>query len=395
VQLDGLKFDSSGGYTIVAEIGRGGMGIVYVAERECEGVADVVALKMLRSQGAETESKFKAEANLATNLRHENIVKTYGLEAIAYDDLPQEFSRELEGLSHETGRRVLVDRLRVTGPLTAKLRTRLRVRSGADQKKLYLIVMDYVEGTDLRTLHQVHVDRRLLIPCPIAGFIVSRVARALAYAHQFIIHRDISPENVLINTQGVVKLSDFGVAAGDTSAAGTLTGKLPYMSPEQARRQPVDARTDLYSLGLVLYQILTGIHPQRIPKGLTREQQMAHLEKLLSREIPPAVDVRTDVPKALSDMCAKMLARNRDARYARALDCVSDLEKRYLYARGFGPTNNSLQAYWEAFQNDFEATPDQLAELTFLRDDSKKVVLRRPVTAEFYTPLGREMIEGR
>jgi serine/threonine-protein kinase len=276
---------------------------------------------------------------------------------------------------------------------TPRLRARLRLRPSSDDRKLFMIVMDYVEGTDLRTLHLAHVQRQLLIPAPLAAFAISRVARALGYAHQSIVHRDVSPENVLINTQGVVKLSDFGVAASGPDAGGALAGKLPYMSPEQLRRQPVDARTDVYSLGLVLYQILTGIRPQRIPKGLPWEQQFAHLQTQLDREIPPACEVRTDVPKVLSDICQRMLARRREMRYPRAVDCVSDLEKRYLYARGFGPTNNSLEAYWETFQADFAATPDQLRELTFLKDESGRVQLKRPVAAEFYTPLGREMIQ--
>ncbi len=393
VELDGLKFTSSSNYTIIAEIGRGGMGIVYVAERECEGVTDVVALKMLRHFKPDLESKFKSEANIATSLRHENIVKTYGLEAVGAAEIPEEFAKELEGLSHDTGRRVLAPRLRPDARALPKLRTRLRARPPQDERKLYSIVMDYIEGTDLRTLHMVHVQRQLLIPVPLAAFIISRVCRALGYAHQFIVHRDISPENVLINTQGVVKLSDFGVAASGPDTGGGLTGKFAYMSPEQLRRQAVDGRTDLYSLGLVLYQILTGIHPQRLPRGLNREQQAAHVEKLFEKEIPPAADVRTDVPKILSDICAKMIARRREARYARSIDCVSDLEKKYLYARGFGPTNNALQAYWEAFQGDFQASADQLKELTFLKDEQGKIQLKRPVAGEFYTQLGREMMK--
>src|SRR4030095_15419096 len=99
------------------------------------------------------------------------------------------------------------------------------------EQKLYLMVMDYIEGTDVRTFQNDHYKRDLLLPAPLAAFIVSRVARSLSYAHQTIIHRDISPENLLLNTQGVVKLSDFGVAVEQKEQG--LTGKISYMSPEQ------------------------------------------------------------------------------------------------------------------------------------------------------------------
>jgi len=236
------------------------------------------------------------------------------------------------------------------------------------------------------------VQRQVLLPVPIAGFIISRVCRALGFAHQFIVHRDVSPENVLINMQGVVKLSDFGVAANASDSKGTFAGKLLYMSPEQLRREAVDGRTDLYSLGIMLYTILTGIHPQRIPRGLSREQQIASLEKSIDRIIPPPHEVRTDVPKVVSDICMKMIAKKREGRYARAVDCVSDLEKKFLYARGFGPTNNGLQAYWEAYQDDFKATPDHLKELSFLKDEAGDIQLQRPVTGEFYSAVGKKMI---
>ena len=94
MDLSGLKFNSSSNYSILSEIGRGGMGIVLLAEKDCEGVADLVALKTIRTKSADHEKRLKEEANLATGLRHENIVKTYGLESIPYSQLPPEFLRE-------------------------------------------------------------------------------------------------------------------------------------------------------------------------------------------------------------------------------------------------------------------------------------------------------------
>jgi serine/threonine protein kinase len=396
--ITGLRFSSSSGYTIVDEIGRGGMGIVFLAEKNCEGVTDYVALKTIKTQSPDHLAKLKKEANIATGLRHENIVKTYGLEAIPFAELPDELVREIEEERSGTIRRERIPSVvpgrRLSGSAAAKAFLRQQAGAGkADDRKLYLMVMDYIEGTDLGTLHKTHVKRNLLIPCMLGAFIISRVARALAYAHAFLVHRDISPENVLLNTQGVVKLSDFGIAVTDPSQSQVLAGKFLYMSPEQFRREPLDARTDLFSLGLVLYELLTGISPHRMPAGLTREQTEKQLAMTLQREIPAPVGVRTDVPQILSDICMKMLEKERARRYPRALDVANHLEQKYLYARGFGPTNNALAAYWEIFGTDFaNPTNDQLKQLSFLKDESGAFTLKRPVAANLYTKMGRDWI---
>lgn len=388
MELNGLKFVSSSTYTILCELGRGGMGIVFLAEKNSEGVADLVALKTIRTKSANHEARLKEEANLATGLRHENIVKTYGLEAIPYSGLPREFLREFDHLSYEDARRVRLEK----GAAGAKLldtRTRLRIAPGAsaEEEKLYLMVMDYIEGTDVRTFQNDHVKRDLLMPVPLAAFLVSRVARALAYAHGSIIHRDITPENLLVNTHGVVKLSDFGVAVSE--AAEGLTGKIPYMSPEQIAGQAVDARTDLYSLGLVLYLLLTGVPLQRVPVKLAPDQRVEAVRRLLSKPFLPPSRVRADVPEPLSEICMRLLARDRDGRYPRAEDAVRDLEQKYLYAKGFGPTNNSLQAYLEIFDAQFkETTAVQLQQLPFLEGK-----LKRPLSAGGYTAEGKLLLQ--
>jgi serine/threonine-protein kinase len=388
LELNGLKFVSSSTYTILCELGRGGMGIVFLAEKNSEGVADLVALKTIRTKSANHEARLKEEANLATGLRHENIVKTYGLEAIPYSGLPREFLREFDHLSYEDARRVRLEK----GAAGAKLldtRTRLRIAPGAsaEEEKLYLMVMDYIEGTDVRTFQNDHVKRDLLMPVPLAAFLVSRVARALAYAHGSIIHRDITPENLLVNTHGVVKLSDFGVAVSE--AAEGLTGKIPYMSPEQIAGQAVDARTDLYSLGLVLYLLLTGVPLQRVPVKLAPDQRVEAVRRLLSKPFLPPSRVRADVPEPLSEICMRLLARDRDGRYPRAEDAVRDLEQKYLYAKGFGPTNNSLQAYLEIFDAQFkETTAVQLQQLPFLEGK-----LKRPLSAGGYTAEGKLLLQ--
>src|SRR6185295_15936337 len=255
------------------------------------------------------------------------------------------------------------------------------------EQKLLLMVMDYIEGTDVRTFQNDHFKRDLLLPAPLAAFIVSRIARSLAYAHQTIIHRDISPENLLLNTQGVVKLSDFGVAVEHKEEG--LIGKISYMSPEQIDGQAVDARTDIYSLGLVLYMLLTGVFPQKVPLRMAPNDRVEYVRKLFAKPYLAPHKVRTDVPEPISEICMKMLARDRDKRFARAESVARDLEQKYLYAKGFGPTNNSLQAYLEIFDAQFkEITPEQLQQLPFLHGE-----LKRPVSHVFYTPEGKAALD--
>ena len=386
MDLSGLKFTSSSTYTIVGEIGRGGMGIVLLAEKNSEGVADLVALKTIRTKSTDHEKRLKQEANIATGLRHENIVKTYGLEAIPYSQLPPDFLQEFDKLSYEEAKRHSIQRTSTPGEV--HLRTRFRVTPQAtDEKKILLMVMDYIEGTDVRTFQNEHYKRDLLVPAPLAGFIVSRIARSLAYAHQTITHRDISPENLLLNLQGVAKLSDFGVAVEQNEEG--MTGKVSYMSPEQIGGDIVDLRTDIYSLGLVLYLLLTGIPLQKVPMRMPAVERVEYARKLLQRPVLPPHKVRPDVPETISDICMKMLAHDREKRYPRAEAVARDLEQKYLYAKGFGPTNNSLQAYIEMFDAGFkEITPEQLQQLPFLHGE-----LKRPVSAASYTPEGKAFLD--
>ncbi|MBV8879465.1 MAG: serine/threonine protein kinase [Planctomycetaceae bacterium] len=387
MDLSGLKFTSSSTYTIVGEIGRGGMGIVLLAEKNSEGVADLVALKTIRTKSTDHETRLKQEANIATGLRHENIVKTYGLEAIPYSRLPPDFLQEFDKLSYEEAKRHAIQRSSSPGDRFDP-KTKVRISPHAtNEQKILLMVMDYIEGTDVRTFQNEHYKRDLLLPVPLAAFIVSRIARSLAYAHQTIIHRDISPENLLLNLQGVVKLSDFGVAV-DHNEEG-MTGKVSYMSPEQIGGDVVDLRTDLYSLGLVLYLLLTGIPLQKVPMRMASEQRIDYARKLLARPVLAPNKVRTDVPDAISDICMKMLAHDREKRYSRAEGVARDLEQKYLYAKGFGPTNNSLQAYLEIFDAGFkEIQPEQLQQLPFLHGE-----LKRPVSNAYYSPEGKAFFD--
>ena len=159
-----------------------------------------------------------------------------------------------------------------------------------------------------------HLQRRLLLPCPLSGFIVSRICRALQYASEFLVHRDISPENILLNSQGVAKLSDFGIAVSESQDQNTFAGKMGYAAPEQVNFEPLDLRVDIYALGLVLYQTLTGVLPQRPPAGAPFEQQLAHVRAAIEKGFPSPEKIRPDVPPVLAQICMKMLAKRSEER---------------------------------------------------------------------------------
>jgi serine/threonine protein kinase len=397
--LKGLEFDSTSTYTLVEEIGRGGMGIVFLAEKHAEGVTDYVVLKTLKTFSPEYIAMLKKEANIATGLRHENIVKTYGLEAVPYGDLPAAFTGAVQGVSFEQAHRNLHVR-RLAGIRRGafspnRIVIRRPMAPPKDDRKLFMLVMDYVEGTDLGDLHHEHISRGLLIPVPLAAFAISRICRALAYAHETCIHRDVSPENVLVNNQGVVKLSDFGIAVGGAEQCTLFAGKLSYMAPEQLEMQPADSRTDVYALGIVAYQILTGILLHPTPRG-TFEEQVAYVRRSKAEAPLPPHLVRRDVPEILSAVVMKMIDMDPSRRYWRAEDAGNDLEQKVLYASGFGPTNNSFGAYLALFDAKFQgATKDQLTQLRFLAGPDAKIHLHRHARAEDFTKAGLDMIKRR
>ena len=382
--LAGISFRSTSTYTLLEEIGRGGMGIVFLAEKDNEGVKDYVVLKSIKTLSVEHENRLRQEANIATGLRHENIVKTYGLESIHFSALPEPFVKELEGLSFDRSR----PRYNPYSPIARAVGKTLYQKMALKQskssaahggKKLFLIAMDYIEGTDLRSLHEEHLKRGLLLPCPLAGFIISRMCRALSYAHQYIVHRDVSPENIMVNNQGVCKLSDFGVAAATAEEMKLFAGKLNYMSPEQIKQEPMDEKTDIFALGIVAYEIVTGICLYGTPGRLVSfEQQRQYIIEKMNQEITPPHEICPDVPEIFSRIIMKMLVKDKQLRYQSMYDVGDSLEQKYIYAHGFGPTNNSLAAYLQIFNKGFQQyDQEQLRQLNFLKGPTGKLVLTR------------------
>ena len=198
----------------------------------------------------------------------------------------------------------------------------------------YFIAMECVDGKDVRNLLRKLARRREYLPIEFAAYIAHQACRGLAYAHAKrdvdgkpygIVHRDMSPANILVSYEGDVKIADFGIAKAElnsgTTDAGTLKGKFEYMSPEQARGEDIDGRSDLFSLGIVLHEMLTG---RRLFKG---DGNAASLEKIKTGDIPAPSQVNQRVPKALDDIVMRALARDRTERYASAQEMQKALER--------------------------------------------------------------------
>ena len=262
-------------YRLERKLGSGGMADVWLAEDQELGRH--VAVKILHERYANDEQfveRFRREATHAAGLSHPNIVSIY--------------DRGVAGGS-------------------------------------YYIVMEYIEG---RTLKELIVTRG---PCPVPVAIsyTRQILAALRYAHKNgIIHRDIKPHNVLVDREGRVKVADFGIAragASEMTEAGSIVGTAQYLSPEQARGAPVDESSDLYSTGIVLYELLTGTVP--FTGETPVEIAMKHLSQ--TPEAPSAR--RPDIPHDLDLVVLRALAKEPAERYRTAAELDRDLE---LVARG-------------------------------------------------------------
>jgi serine/threonine protein kinase len=195
--------------------------------------------------------------------------------------------------------------------------------------------MEYVHGRDLRTIMRRARDKGLRMPLDLALRVVSQVCAALEYAHRKkdergrpmqIVHRDVSPQNILISFEGEVKLVDFGIAKAATKASntdrGALRGKLLYMSPEQAWGRPIDRRSDVFSLGIVLYETVTETKP-----FVGAGTEVSILELVRQCLITPAREINPRVPEVLDRVIMKALAREPDERYQDAGQMQRGLER--------------------------------------------------------------------
>jgi len=262
--------DRIGSCRVVGEIGSGGMAVIYKAIQEpLDREVAIKALKPSIALDSQFAARFEREARFMASLQHENILHVYDF-----------------------------------------------VKDGGSM----YIVMEYVQGIDLYDLLQ--LSPRL--PVEVAAIIALQVARALDYAHfRGIIHRDIKPANVIISHQGEVKLMDFGIARdqalADLTEAGTGVGTPSYMSPEQILGDKLDFRSDVFSLGIVLYQMLTGRKP------FVEDESRTVMQKIrLDRYISPR-RVLSSVPSAMDRILARCMEKLPANRYPSTQALIEDL----------------------------------------------------------------------
>ncbi len=218
----------------------------------------------------------------------------------------------------------------------------------------YYIAMEYVDGPDLGRVMVRCREKGINLPVPHAVFIGIEMLKGLEYAHQRqvmrggkleplqVVHRDVSPANVLVSLQGEVKLTDFGIAKASVKAlqtvSGVIKGRFNYMSPEQAAGANVDLRTDLFATGVVLYEMLTGRHP------FTQPNEAATLDAIRDGVYAPISAVNTDVPYALEQIIDRALSPNRDRRWASATE-MKDALDRFWHDAGFIFSHSTLAAF--------------------------------------------------
>jgi len=288
-------------YEIVRKIYEGGMGIVYDAEQHgARQFVKRVAIKVIRENYANQKmfiENFIGEAKLVADLIHTNIVQTYHL---------------------------------------------------GEANGVCFIAMELIRGVNLEQFMQQLARKKRVLPRELAVFIVSRVARGLAYAHAKtdkdgrplgIVHRDVSFKNVLIAFEGDVKLSDFGIAKARgflvDKEGEVVAGKADYMSPEQANFRITDKRSDLFSTGVVLAHLLLGYN---IFKAESAEQSR---QRVIGHSIPDFRTLDERIDDRLNEILQRLLARDLTGRYQTADEVLYDLEH-YIYHQGYGPTNETL-----------------------------------------------------
>jgi serine/threonine protein kinase len=297
-----------GKYFLLERINVGGMAEVYKAKTVgVEGFEKIVAIKRILPSVAADEQFIKMfvdEAKITSQLSHANLAQTFDLGKI--DDA-------------------------------------------------YYIAMEYVPGKDLRSVFERLKRRGERMPLPLAAWVMGRVCEGLDYAHRkrdasgrelHIVHRDVSPQNIILSYEGEVKLIDFGIAKAANkitkTQAGILKGKFGYMSPEQVRGLPLDRRSDIFAAGVVLYELCTG---ERL---FTGSSDFSVLEKVQQARVKPPSQVEASIPLKLERIVLKALAREPEDRYQQAADVAAELTRFLLEGQPRPVTRDDLSAFMKA-----------------------------------------------
>lgn len=304
-----------GRYVIKRKLAEGGMAEIFLASAVGpEGFSKDVVIKVVRSFLATDPQfiqMFIAEARLVSRLNHANVVQIFDF--------------------------------------------------GKDGESFYL-AMEYVRGASLWDLRKRCRDQGVPFPPTLAAEIGAQVARGLQYAHALsengqrigVVHRDVTPHNVLLSFDGAVKLTDFGIAKATTTqtAPGMLKGKFAYMAPEQSRGDKVDARTDIFALGVVLWELLTG---GRLFAG---DSDLAVLRAVQESLIAPPTRLNPDVPVELSDVVMKALARAPEERFQTGFEMEKALAN-YVLRNAKSVDDSSVSLFLQQlFREEFEAPVD-------------------------------------
>ncbi len=287
-------------YKIAGELGSGGMATVYKAvQKSLDRQVAIKELKKAYHADEQIVRRFERESRVAASLQHENIVHIYDYW----------------------------------------------------KKPAYCIVMEYVDGANLADV----IEKIGALPIDVGIMIAIQVCHALDYAHmRGLIHRDIKPSNIMIKRNGEVKLMDFGIAQSrnleSLTMPGTLIGTPAYMSPEQVLGQPLDARSDIFSFGIVLYEVLTGVKP------FADEEGRSVSAKILKDKFLPPRRINSDIPRGLQRLIKKCLRKKPKRRYDSMLAVEKKLGKRLAGRTTKAASLTRIANYLVAMQV-FEAAP--------------------------------------
>jgi len=307
---------------LLKRIAIGGMAEVFRAKAfGAEGFEKLAAVKRMLphlSSDSQFVDMFINEAKLAANLNHANIVQIYDFGCI---------------------------------------------------DNLYFISMEYVHGKDIADIIRILRDRNLAAPLELACHIFIEVLNGLDYAHRLadpygtpldLIHRDMSPHNIILSYEGEVKIADFGIAKATSTTVhttgGVLKGKYSYMSPEQAHGKVLDHRSDVFSLAICLYELLT------LTKMFHAESDLSVLEMVRETKFVRPREVNESIPEELEDIMLKALEKNPEDRYATAGEMRDELE-RFLFSSNLHFSTAWLAGFMrEIFRDDLDQEKDELAE---------------------------------